>query len=207
MHGQTMKSNDGAFLYVLFTFQFLTVLIGVPLLIYSVATKEKRASVHKPTLLIKLLILCFVAKWLTDTHELVMLEAQRASEDAFDPYRVLQLENDGSFDTREIKQAYKTLAKKYHPDSVNTDIVSMDKAQRQWYNLVKAYETLTKRDKFDNYKYYGDPDGSMALRALELAMPSWFVGDEMRPFFIPTFFAALVLAGLALKIWTAKNEN
>ena len=62
----------------------------------------------------------------------------------FDPYKLLHIANDGSFNTKEIKNAYKRLAKKYHPDAVNTEVISEDKAQRRWLNLRKAYETLTK---------------------------------------------------------------
>ena len=155
----------------------------------------------------KLLVICFVAKWLTDTHELVMLEAEKASDEEFNPYKLLHIENDGSFDTKEIRTAYKTLAKKYHPDAVNTDVGSLDKTQKRWYNLVKAYETLTQKAMFDNYRYYGDPYGSKALRALELAVPAWFVGEEVRPFLIPALFASLFFMALGLKIWTFKNEN
>ena len=35
------------------------------------------------------LVICFVAKWLTDTHELVMLEAEKAGDEEFDPYKLL----------------------------------------------------------------------------------------------------------------------
>jgi len=61
----------------------------------------------------------------------------------FDPYRLLQIEDDGSFGTKEIKNAYKRLAKKYHPDA-NRDVIDEDKAKKRWNNLRKAYETLTK---------------------------------------------------------------
>ena len=107
MNTQTLGSNDGAFLYVLFTFQFLTVAIGFPLLLFQVSSKEKRVDANRLNLFIKLLVLCFVAKWLTDTYELVMLEAEKTSDEEFNPYRLLGIENDGSFNTKEIKSAYK----------------------------------------------------------------------------------------------------
>ena len=52
---------------------------------------------------------------------------------------------------------------------MNKDILSLDKAHKRWYNLVKAHETLTIKTMFDNYLYYGDPNGSKAMKALELA--------------------------------------
>ena len=69
-----------------------------------------------------------------------MLEAEKTSDEEFNPYKILGIENDGSFNTKEIKAAYKSLAKKYHPDSAKTDIVLKEKV---WYNLVRAYQTLT----------------------------------------------------------------
>ena len=138
-----MSSNDGAFLYVLFTFQFLAVLIGFPMLVFQVSSKEKRADANKLSWFIKLLVLCFVAKWLTDTYELVMLEAEKTRDEEFNPYRLLGIENDGSFNSKEIRTAYKNLAKKYHPDSSKIDAVSDVKLEKKWYNLVRAYETLT----------------------------------------------------------------
>ena len=98
-------------------------------------------------------------------------------KEQFDPYVILGLQPDGSFNTKEIKQAYKALAKKYHPDQRNDrDVVDEEVAKKRWTRLVKAYKTLTKEDKFNNWRYYGDPDGSMAVRAMELAMPSFFAG-------------------------------
>jgi len=46
-----------------------------------------------------------------------------------------------------------------------------DKIQRRWHNLVRAYETLTDNTKFKNYKEYGHPDGSLAIKAVELLLP------------------------------------
>jgi len=37
----------------------------------------------------------------------------------WNPYKVLKIEDDGSFNTRQIQNAYHRLAVKYHPDKVN----------------------------------------------------------------------------------------
>ena len=50
----------------------------------------------------------------------------------FDPYKLLHIENDNSFDTKEIKSAYYRLAKKYHPDKVDTTKVPIDKARTRY---------------------------------------------------------------------------
>jgi len=68
----------------------------------------------------------------------------------FNPYIRLKLEDDGSFNTKEIRQAYRRLAVKYHPDKVNKSI-PREKALKRYQVLKLAYETLTKKQKFDNY--------------------------------------------------------
>ena len=124
-----MTLNEGAFLYVLFTFQFLCVAIGFPLLLYtSCASGEKRANISRTRFLAKLMFLTFVLKWLVDTHELVLEQVNVESHETFDPYRLLHITADNSFNTKEIRDAYKRLARKYHPDAVNSEKVSEEKA-------------------------------------------------------------------------------
>ena len=70
MSGFDMKYNDAAFLYVIFTFQALSVLIVVPFLIKDLLNSERRKS-KKLSVLIRLVYLVFVCKWMYDTYELV----------------------------------------------------------------------------------------------------------------------------------------
>ena len=65
-----MKYNDAAFLYVIFTFQALSVLLVVPFLIKDLLNSERRKS-KKLSVLIRLVYLVFVCKWMYDTYELV----------------------------------------------------------------------------------------------------------------------------------------
>lgn len=113
----------------------------------------------------------------------------------------MHIPNDGTFNTKEINAAYRRLAKKYHPDAVNPEKVPVEKAQKRWYNLVKAHETLTKTNKFRNWNIYGDPDGSPTMKALSLAMPTWLFGEATQPLVLGGFFVFLLFAILALKVW------
>mgnify|MGYP001626874357 CR=1 FL=1 len=119
----------------------------------------------------------------------------------------MQITNDGTFNTKGIKAAYKKLARKYHPDSINNLTHDDDKIRKRWRNLVKAYETLTKESKHRNYLLYGDPDGSVAVQALELAMPNWLLGSENHSKLVVLFFGGLILSVMALRIWTLSNED
>lgn len=53
-----------------------------------------------------------------------------------------------------------------------------DKNRQLYQKVVKAYEVLTDAKKYDNWQKYGNPDGSMAFRAIEVALPSFLLKPE-----------------------------
>jgi molecular chaperone DnaJ len=71
----------------------------------------------------------------------------------FDPYSILGVGKNATPD--EIKKAYRTLARKYHPDHNPND----SEAEEKFKEVKRAYDILSdpgKRQQYDNYGYTGD---------------------------------------------------
>lgn len=58
-----------------------------------------------------------IGYWAYHTSDFIIKDQDLAEE--WNPYRVLKLEDDGQFNSKEIREAYKRLSKKWHPDKVN----------------------------------------------------------------------------------------
>ena len=50
----------------------------------------------------------------------------------FDPYKLLHIDSDAGFNTQEIRDAYRRLQKKYHPDKVDLTKIPEDKAKKRY---------------------------------------------------------------------------
>ena len=76
-----------------------------------------------------------------------------------DYYRILELETN-RVNVDEIRQAYRELAKKYHPDA-NPD--NKEEAEKKFKEVNEAYETLSdsqKRKLYDTYGFNGPNMGA-----------------------------------------------
>ena len=76
----------------------------------------------------------------------------------YDPYSVLGVSRDAS--EEEIKKAYKTLSRKYHPDA-NINNPNKAQAEEKFKEITEAYNVLSDEEKRKMYDQFGtaDPQG------------------------------------------------
>ena len=74
---------------------------------------------------------------------------------AKDYYKILGVDKNASAD--DIKKAYRTLVKKYHPDLHPNDKAAAEKFKE----INEAHEVLSDEKKRKNYDAFGDPNGNM----------------------------------------------
>lgn len=86
-------------------------------LLYIICSAKKRHHQTKLCLLTRFILTLLVARWVWALAEVARQDQTFASE--WNPYSVLHIEDSGQFNTPEIRDAYKKLSKKYHPDKVD----------------------------------------------------------------------------------------
>lgn len=63
---------------------------------------------------------------------------------------------------------------------------------------MRAYECLTDQVKFDNYLKFGNPEGSILAKTIDLAMPSWVMKQENQLYVLVGFFASFVIVPMLI---------
>ena len=95
-------------------------------------------------------------------------KAYAESEHAlFDPFDILGISESEAADKSVVTQAYRELAKKFHPDKGGT--------QELFMKIQHAYEALTDELGMLNYQKYGHPDGPVSVPSFQLALPHWLI--------------------------------
>ena len=101
-----------------------------------------------------------------------------------------------------VKKAYKKLAREWHPDKVQTKNNLTDEeresAKTKWLEIVRAYECLTDNEKYKNWIEYGNPEGSLLSKTIDLAVPSFFLKEENQMYVLIIFFVSFVIIPMAI---------
>ena len=112
------------------------------------------------------------------------------------------------FNTPEVKKAYRSLAKKYHPDRVSRlPEEEQAGAKQKFLEITRAHVTLTNSEKFDNWMKYGNPEGSLMSQSINIAMPSWLMEPENQLYVLLGFFFVFVCIPLFVISQTKQDSK
>lgn len=93
-----------------------------------------------------------------------MDEFKTADGDIINPYRTLKVDRDAS--RVEVKESYRKLSKKYHPDAVRFKTImpgncdNLDQVRDEWERIQLSYEILSDKKlrlKYDRQSALNDP--------------------------------------------------
>lgn len=99
------------------------------------------------------------------------LEMEKEKRKRKDYYRILDISATAS--ESDIRQAYKKLAAKWHPDKNSSDEITLNKAKKMFEEITEAYDVLgniSKRRKYDlgqNYNHNNDEESSYSNDGLD----------------------------------------
>eukprot|EP00727_Mastigamoeba_balamuthi_P007397 m51a1_g3278 putative secretory complex protein (688) ;mRNA; r:249736-252080 len=134
-----------------------------------------------------------VALWVAALYVLYrggIFEARpSAAEDesaGFNPYDILGVPEGATVD--EIKQAYRRLSLKAHPDKNRDDPRATDKFIR----ITKAYESLTDELVRRNWEMYGNPDGPVPVK-VGIALPTWLLDAKNSKVVLLMYFLGFIV--------------
>lgn len=98
------------------------------------------------------------------------------------------------FKSKEVKKAYRTMAKKYHPDKVDKLPESeQGAANKKWLDVVRSYETLTEQEKFDNWLGFGNDQGSPVFKNMDNEVPTWMFDPRWHQHLVLIPFGIIVV--------------
>lgn len=71
-------------------------------------------------------------------------------------------------------------------------------AKNKWLEITRAHECLTDNVKYKNWLEYGNPEGSLLAKTIDLAMPSWVLKQENQLYVLGGFFAIFVIVPMLI---------
>ena len=111
------------------------------------------------------------------------------------------------FNTPDVKKAYRKLSRTYHPDRTRKlSEEEQTEAKAKFLEITRAHETLTNKEKFDNWIQWGNPEGSLMAQSINVALPSWLMEPENQIYVMLGFFFIFVCIPMAI-ISRTKEEN
>ena len=124
------------------------------------------------------LVVSMIVALIGYAYVVAMIEgaADAAEYARFDPFQILQIDPDTT-NTTLIKQAYRKLSLKHHPDKLAATATTAEKdaATKLFYSLQAAYQALTDEVAKKNYEVHGHPEGAFQRPAFKLALPNWLL--------------------------------
>jgi len=108
-------------------------------------------------------------------------------EEFFDPFTILGLTESAT--KRQIRSAYRKLARTAHPDKGGSEA--------EFVRIQKAYNALTDETARENYAKYGHPDGPQSM-SVSIGLPSFLDNEETHVYVILAYglgFVGLPMVG------------
>ena len=160
--------------------------------------KEKKVTPVKLTIQVFLILLNVF--WMTNTYRLIQIDIAMQGLQ-WEPWTPLGLEvptnvYDG-FNPPGLKKQYRQFARLYHPDKVAADI-EPEVAKKKWEEIQRANDCLSDRSKFDNWLRYGNPEGSVMSRSMDIALPSFLKDENNQLYVLLAFFASIILVPIVI---------
>jgi len=113
----------------------------------------------------------------SDEPNFLLQDFKTASGEILNPYETLKLKRTAT--SYEIKQAYYTLSRRYHPDGMrHRDILpgncnNLDEVRDTWERIKLSYEILKSpklRKRYDRHEVLADPGAAMKRAAVDAAV-------------------------------------
>lgn len=107
-------------------------------------------------------------------HSALLNEFRIASGELIDPYKVLKIDRDST--KEQIKQAYRKMSRKYHPDQIRYQTMmpgncdTMEDVREEWERINLSYVILSDkrtRQRYDRNSNLADPGAAISRAAMK----------------------------------------